>query len=245
MLLRRILNHLKSQNLIPAFLDLLIVFVGIFAAFQVDRWYEGRQGQSRERAHLQSLAADFEASRIALESNIGLHRGSINASVLLAEDVTGTSELGNDDFYELMRNVQYMGSWVPQRRAYDALVDSGEITLITDEELKSDLAEYFSRSERAVARRDELSMQRVTIFEPYVIEHLDHAALVKAVHPNISESLRPSLPMDQYLQVLGTQEFEGVITSKMHASHDATSFLGQILELNLSIERRLSELLAD
>lgn len=73
--------------------------------------------------------------------------------------------------------------------------------------------------------------------------NLDNAALVARSHPEIFGTLSPSLPLDQFESVLGTGEFEGVITTKMHSSYDATLYYGRLLDLNNEIESRLADLL--
>ena len=243
MLLRRITEHLKEQNWIAIGLDLIVVVVGLFLAFQIDRWYQDQQIKSSQVEHFEALAVDFEASRFSLERDIGLHLDAIDASlILLAYDEESAEDLSNDDFYDLMRRVQYMGNWSPQTRAYDVLVFSGQIDVIEDDELKSDLAAYYASAARAQDRRGEMIMQRVTMFEPFMNDHLDHAALVYKVHPDISETEVSSMPPEQFRNVLGTHKFEGVIATKMHGSRDATGYLGRLMDLNLEIEERLAKL---
>ena len=86
-------------------------------------------------------------------------------------------------------------------------------------------------------------MQRTTSLQPYVNANLDNAALVARAHPEIFGTLSPSLPLDQFESVLGTGEFEGVVTTKMHSSYDATTYYGRLLDLNNEIESRLADLL--
>ena len=241
MLLRRVIEHLKDQNWFAVALDLVVVVVGIFLAFQVERWYSEQLLQSSQVDHLEALAVDLEASRLSLQRDIGLHQDAIKASLaLLTASPDAETRMTGEEFYDLMRRVQYMGNWSPQSRAYDVLVSSGQIDVIEDDKLKSDLASYYALAARAETRRNEMILQRVMIFEPYINRNLDHTAMVMKVHPNISETITSSLPSNQFLQVLGTQEFEGVITTKMHGSYDASAYLGRLLGLNLQIERTLA-----
>ena len=241
MLVRRIMNHVTGQNWTSIALELIVGFVGILAAFQVDRWYEERQLLSEEQAHLMALAADFNASRESLERALNLMRGAVDAALIILEhEPGGPTDMTSDDFYSLLRDVQYMSAFEPQRRAYDVLVASGDIRVLTDEQLKADMAEYFARAAQADDRRNEMIMQRVTSFEPYLNENLDHAALVLKVHPNVSETMTPSLPSDHFLTVLGKSDFEGMIVTKLHSSYDATSYLGRLLDLNVKIDDQLA-----
>ena len=63
MLIRRITTHLRSRHWLALGLDLLVVVVGIFLGFQVDRWYEGQRNIAVERTYLERLQADIEAER--------------------------------------------------------------------------------------------------------------------------------------------------------------------------------------
>ncbi len=244
MLLRRVREHFRSQKWSAIALDLLIVFVGIFGAFQVDRWNEERLLRLVENAHLIALAEDFAANQTSLQDVIDTNQGSVNAALALLEYQTGDPiEMGHDTFYSLLRGVQSVGNWAPRRRAYDVLVASGEISVLQDERLKSELAAYFAEVVRAGERRNELIMQRTTSFQPYVNANLDNAALVAKAHPEIFGRLSASLPLDQFESVFGTGEFEGIITTKMHSSYDATTYYGRLLDLNNEIESRLADLL--
>jgi hypothetical protein len=244
MLLRRVTEHFGSQKWTAIALDLLIVFVGIFGAFQVDRWNEERLLRLVENAHLIALAEDFAANQTSLQDVIDTNQGSVNAALALLEYQTGDPiEMGHDTFYSLLRAVQSLGNWAPRRRAYDVLVASGEISVLQDERLKSELAAYFADVDRAGERRNEMIMQRTTSLQPYVNANLDNAALVAKADPEIFGTLSPSLPLDQFESVLGTGEFEGVITTKMHSSYDAILYYGRLLDLNNEIESRLADLL--
>ncbi len=54
MLLRRMIENLKSQNWLAVCLDLVIVVVGVFIAFQVERWYDERRLLAEEQEHIRS-----------------------------------------------------------------------------------------------------------------------------------------------------------------------------------------------
>ncbi len=70
MLLRRFITHINSQNWVAVLLDLIVVVVGVFLAFQVERWYENRRLESTESVHLAALTEDFALIREDLEWNI-------------------------------------------------------------------------------------------------------------------------------------------------------------------------------
>ena len=160
MLLRRLTKHIKDQSWVAIVLDLVVVIAGIFIAFQVDRWYETKRLESEEEGHLIALAEDFAANRKDVERVIGRHNRAIDAVfVLLAYDKGDPVDISNDDFYDLLADVQSGGSFDPTRYAYDLLIATGDIKSIRDDRLKSEMAAFFSGVEGSVASiRDRLNL---------------------------------------------------------------------------------------
>ena len=56
MLLRRFIEHVRIQNWVAIALDLIVVVVGVFIAFQVERWYEQRRLEATESSQGGALA---------------------------------------------------------------------------------------------------------------------------------------------------------------------------------------------
>ena len=46
MIFRRLAGHLRHDNWFTVILELVIVVVGLFLAFQLDRWYESQRSKS-------------------------------------------------------------------------------------------------------------------------------------------------------------------------------------------------------
>ncbi|WDI32183.1 DUF6090 family protein [Hyphococcus flavus] len=65
MILRRVIEHVKTQNWVAVFLDFVIVVVGILIAFQINAW-------SARQAEKQSLHVALERLRDEIQLNIGV-----------------------------------------------------------------------------------------------------------------------------------------------------------------------------
>ncbi|GJL95756.1 MAG: hypothetical protein DHS20C05_21610 [Hyphococcus sp.] len=65
MLLRRVIEHMKTQNWVAVFLDFVIVVVGILIAFQINAW-------SARQAEKQSLDVALERLRDEIQFNISV-----------------------------------------------------------------------------------------------------------------------------------------------------------------------------
>jgi len=59
MILRRLAGYLRHDNWFTVILELVIVVVGLFLAFQLDRWYESQRSKSDLQAHLVSLTERY------------------------------------------------------------------------------------------------------------------------------------------------------------------------------------------
>ncbi len=241
MLLRRITEHLRTENWFAVVLDLVVVVVGIFLAFQVDRWYEDRRMQALENDRIVALIAEFSRNRADLEYNISLHQQVIDSVMaLLALGDRNSEAVSHDDFYTLLAGVNFNPTFQAARGTYDVLTSTGEIDLIQDPDIRRRLAEFYTESARA-ENRDRQIMQRVTAFEPYIKKALDHNALMRKVHPTETKQMDPALSEDQFRQVIGTPEFESEIGDKWHTSHDIQSEQKGLLELAIEIQRELQE----
>lgn len=60
MLLRRVMQHVTSQNWFAVFVDFLIVVVGIFVGLQVQAWSIERTDRLKERHYLERILADVD-----------------------------------------------------------------------------------------------------------------------------------------------------------------------------------------
>jgi len=71
MIFGRILRNLKSGNFSFAVLELVMIIVGVFIAFQVDQWNEDRKTAAVEVLWLEAVRADLEQSLPFLRGRTG------------------------------------------------------------------------------------------------------------------------------------------------------------------------------
>ena len=90
MLLRRMVNHVKSQNWTAVGLDFLIVVLGVFLGIQLGNWNDARLAAGEEARYLRDLKSD-------LASDIGeLERMKNVASLRFAAAEYLLREIGED-----------------------------------------------------------------------------------------------------------------------------------------------------
>jgi len=242
MLLRRVSENLKSQNWPAVGLDFLVVVIGIFLAFQLERWYSDQRLRSSVEERLIALSEDFESNHDVLVRSIDMRKVALEAAFTLLElDQLEVSELDSDSFYRALAEVSRTLRPRIRRGAYDVLIATGEIEFIEDQSLKTELAEYFViLDELLVFNEGVWTLDRIT-FEPYVSRNLDHVAMLHKLHPDRFDKAMPTHDSRQFIEVLGTTEFEGVVAAKSHATTDEIARLQRLLDRNSKIRERLEE----
>jgi hypothetical protein len=243
LLLNRLFENVKNQNWMSLSLELLVVVVGIFLAFQVDRWYESRQLRQEEISHLESLSADFTATVKNIEANVLRHRDSIDSAIqLLSLQAGQPTAITPEDFYKLYADLQFARVANYQRSTYDYLISSGQIAILRNEQLRGELTAIFSRIDGDMNFfRADLQDHWRNGLEPYVRQNLDHVAAMHAVHPDADIlSVPPTLPDDHLNAVIGTGEFEALVSDKWHLSRDLVVVYGFLVDQIHSAQERIS-----
>jgi hypothetical protein len=126
MLLRRFILHVRQQQWFAVTLDLVVVVLGVFVAFQVDRWYEAQQAESRALAHFDSLAADFAQNRERLLKAIGYADRQISAALALRNEARrAEAVLSIPELNRLYSETSGLPTFEAVDFAYRNLINSG------------------------------------------------------------------------------------------------------------------------
>lgn len=148
MFLRRITEHVKTQNWTAVGLDFVIVVVGVFIGIQVSNWNDARALREREQVYLEQLLIDLESDRATGARGIdAANEVDAAAGALLAvlEDGPGAAEVGDAD---LLVNVPYAGyAYLPHGNptTYNEMISTGALGLLQSVELKRALGDYYAR----------------------------------------------------------------------------------------------------
>jgi hypothetical protein len=121
--------------------EVAIVTLGILIAFALDAWWDNHNVAEQEQVHLRALASDLERNVAALGKQITMEESIVASSeklVKMAREGTQDGTLAVD----LVNRVFNSGRYEPVMGAYEALVNSGGLTLIHDEDLRAALAGF-------------------------------------------------------------------------------------------------------
>ncbi len=143
MILRRVIEHVRTQNWTAIVLDFVIVVVGVFMGIQLGNWNQERLDRQEEVALVERIRVDFDrikedsdrslAYHKQLESDLRTMVRSLRVGTLEDEDLAGferalvvgfafqTSADNPGSFRELMSSGR--ASILRDRQLLDALVD--------------------------------------------------------------------------------------------------------------------------
>ena len=148
MILRRIVQHLKTQQWTAIGIELVIVILGVFIGTQVSNWNGSRHEEARAREALARIHDDLQTDLLT----IGLRSvfwPKVNdygrEAVLYAETgklVQGSAWKTVLAFYQASQ----LWPWVPSDSTYQELRSAGELGLIRDNKLRADLSKYYAEA---------------------------------------------------------------------------------------------------
>jgi hypothetical protein len=142
MLLRRVTKHVTDQNWFAVFIDFTIVVVGILIAFQFTEWNERQQANKREQLVLGQLHKEFTDIKSAIEKQNTIRNGYIKSLRHLIKTLEGEEAADDLTVKKALDAARSTGRRPPQSAAYLQLMASGELTMLSSEELQKTLISY-------------------------------------------------------------------------------------------------------
>ncbi len=180
MILRRVTQHVKDQNWFAVFLDFFIVVAGILIAFQITNWNEARQDRQAEQRYLAELARDLEADITqAREHQVGALGRVATSEMILAVAAPEHMrpgfwpEIEEDAVPEAIYSalpyaaLTASNNMVSTDSTFEELIQTGNISVLSDRALVSDLTEFYSRMKRNMVN-DEILLDQVTLMLGYL-----------------------------------------------------------------------------
>lgn len=153
MLLRRIIEHVKTQNWTAIGLDFVIVVVGVFIGIQVSNWNAARGERDLERVYLQRLHDEALAGVNGFLGSTDIvwtaRRNAMQAAydIIFADD-SGTASLGPAQCSALA-STHTIIAFPHQFPSLEELISSGRFGIIQDSGLRKKLTDYVLMQENS------------------------------------------------------------------------------------------------
>lgn len=162
MIHRRIALHLRNQNWTSVGIELVIVVVGVAIAFQVTAWGNARAARAEEQELLRGLRAEFIEVTSALQSQVEKHRRVERAVISSLESIgraeaagAGSVSIPDTTLFQLFVATTTQLS----QGVLEGTLATGQLRLIRDDELRSELSEWAGVLEDAM--EDEVASRQL------------------------------------------------------------------------------------
>jgi len=225
MILRRLAGYLRHDNWFTVILELVIVVVGLFLAFQLDRWYESQRSKSDLQAHLVSLAEDFTDNETRLTLAISEGMQEMEAAITLRAEIRKDApDLSVAELNQLISQTSLLPAFNAVDLAYINLISNDTLADLPSSDLKKKLAEFYAAHELTKLIQNTQELQYVTIWQPYALENLDYAASNRKIRAGRDTAvLRPYIDPDLILTAMKTKQFENIVVIQWETAEDLVS----------------------
>jgi hypothetical protein len=146
MLLRRLAEHVRTQNWLAVCLDFFIVVVGVYLGFQITAWNESRQDVQRGEQYLARIRADLIADLDDMD-HVSSYWSKVvdygSAAIAYAE----TGQLYDGSARQTVLAFFQAGQvepYITHSTTYLEMRSAGDLGLIENDQLRDALAQYYT-----------------------------------------------------------------------------------------------------
>ena len=158
--LGRISRALQRQDWATVLIEVAIVVLGVVIGFQVTAWGQARTNQAREHAYLHQLAADLRETAADITRMDSYVRPSEEAGAMLHRAFYRPEPLSRDSLLSLLAFTTSYLQTRPVVGTAQALVGSGDLSLIRNDSLRSAITAYLETVDNQVSRQTQLHSRR-------------------------------------------------------------------------------------
>ena len=214
---RLIVKGSFSSYLLYAIGEILLVVIGILIALQINTWNQDRINRSEEQRILNSISDELKLSKFLLDRGSKVQESKLAAAKNLLQASSNANALANEsqleeDFSNLIKR------WLTgtPTSIYDALIGSGDLSLISSEQLRKQLMQY--KSDQEFLRQFEEIQVRFfdEQLSPSINQHLNRSAVVRGrAGPIMSGHLMPTLGDNDYQALLKDRAFTNLLVESI------------------------------
>jgi Family of unknown function (DUF6090) len=150
MILRRVIEHAKTQNWFAVMLDFFVVVIGVFIGIEVANWNQARQDRQEERRYYGQLLVDLRGDLGTFSRAERLADRYDEAAQLVIDRLSGKTppEASPGRMATAIHHAGFIYIPYASRGTYNELVSTGNLGLLRNSQLKSEIANYYATFDR-------------------------------------------------------------------------------------------------
>lgn len=190
--------------------EIVLIVIGILIALTINNWNQRRIASEKEEFYLKGLQTEFERSMIKLENLIEVNRLNYEESIKIAGFINeGSGFPPEEELSELLfRSFSFEISYNPNNSLLNELINSGNLGVISSEELRKALTSWESYIQSIHRQEASLREQRELVVDLFRTEHGSIKTIFDDV--NITETMGLQNDSDTISNrpIVESQEFE-------------------------------------
>lgn len=197
-------------------LESTAIILSILLAFSIDAGWDEFQERKQERAFLGSLQSDFEETRTRINTSIDRHNRFIAlARQLLGLYGRGAADIDNDELETMLGAVffDWESLYLPSG-SRDALFASGNIEIISNEELRTMLAAWPSKVADAAEDEAWIIDDVMNSLAPYLNGKVHTRNVARSTAPTATEHIPATEPVN-YDDLWNDQMFDNLVSFRI------------------------------
>ena len=189
MILAKLGQAVRNHDWFTALIELVLLVLGIFFGFQLDRWNDERLDRVAADEYRLQLIADLEVERSDVSALVEYHKSVRDyAEVALGAWAPQSSEEPENLVIALYQASNVL-PFTSARGAYDALTANGLIDLIGDPGLRSKLAAYYGQATDEVFAEEKRYRREIRGVMPVDVQKIVRETCINlSTDTSISES---------------------------------------------------------
>jgi len=149
MILRRIIEHVRTQNWTAVALDFVIVVMGVFIGIQVSNWNDARKAIAQQSLLLDRLYEEFRLLEPALATHEEFTRSAYESTAYVINALREGAAPGDEAGFRRALALSNSVRNVPQlATTYKELVSTGQLSELPNTDLRAALIRYGDAHER-------------------------------------------------------------------------------------------------
>lgn len=145
MILQRLTTAFRKQDWFTVVIETLIVVLGVFLGIQLGNWNAARADDARAQIYLQRIATDLTEEIKIYEDRIAFWRQVSDNGMVVLDEAAGGEEL--QDPWEILLayfQASQVAEFYPVNSTFEELKSAGDLGLIRDADLRSELLTYYA-----------------------------------------------------------------------------------------------------
>lgn len=154
---KKLLQEGKTTNYLKyAIGEIVLVVIGILIALQINNWNEKRKINSQELITLGNILQDLKSDKIGLNKIIERRISKASSADVMVSYYDGENIKNLSDYYFHWTNVLYWEAHYPRNIAFKELVNSGNMSIIKNAEIRNSLLEINASYEELFSVRQHM-----------------------------------------------------------------------------------------